>query len=181
MFTSQWFLQRDLCVRACMRACVRMSRLQTKRQEGHNGATLRAPSSPFFFPFFLLREILCPSRSLFTPVPAFLLWRTGIHYTVPSILPLPNLLFSGSLFTPGVSLQILFTWQTSPIFAVNADRVHRAHRVHVLDSGERYFRPSVRSRSPKFRNGGFLLGTESVKSVEKTENCIVNCEGIATS
>lgn len=110
------------CARTCVRACVRVSRLQTERHAGR--AQWCHPSSSHLPFLFLLREALCYSRSLFSPVPAFLLWRSKIP---PPFL----LLLLGPFFVPAVYRCRYYLHDKRPSVAVNAHRVRRAHRVRA--------------------------------------------------
>lgn len=110
------------CVRTCVRACVRVSRLQTERLAGR--AQWCHPSSSHLPFLFSLREALCYSRSLFSSVPAFLLWRSRIS---PPFL----LLLLGPFFVPAAYRCRYYLHDKRPNVAVNAYRVRLAHRVHA--------------------------------------------------
>lgn len=153
-----------------MRACVHVSRLQTDRQEGHNGATLRVPSSPFFLPFFLLRETLCPLHSLFTFLPFYF---GALEYIAPSTPPPPPPL-------------LIFLVQSPFSFLVSRCRYYLhdkrcrsslqtriaciARIACTLDPGEGYHCRSAGARPPKFRRWWrFLFGDRVRKKISRKD------------
>lgn len=112
-----------VCVHACV--YVQIADEETRRAQWCHPSRYLLP----FLPPFLL--VTRDSLSLAFPIYARSCFFTLAPRNTALRLPSPPSRCLRSLFTPGVSLQILFTWQTLPIVAVNADRVHRAHRVHA--------------------------------------------------
>jgi len=121
---------------ACVRACVCPDCRQRDRK-GTMVATLRRSPPPPSSLSFLLRETLCPSRSLFLPIPAFLHRRNplSLSLSLSLLVTLPLLL---SVFVLAVRLADCYLHDKRPSIVPRnvISRASRPSRARsIIDEG----------------------------------------------